>query len=93
MIFVFVLLNYTLFYSLHEYTTFYPIMTDIAAKNNVNLDISNSDITKVVIMSKEAVAQNDNVDSLGKGVKGMGSADHKAESTVSASVSVMPKCV
>ena len=54
----------------------------IAAKNNVELDISNSDITKVVIMSKEAVAQTDNVDSLGKGVKGMGSTDVDASKII-----------
>ena len=54
----------------------------IAAKNNVELDISNSDITKVVIMSKEAVEQTDNVDSLGKGVKGMGSTDVDASKII-----------
>lgn len=47
----------------------------IAAKNNVELDITQSDITKVVIMSAEAVAQNDLVSSLGAGVKGMNSSD------------------
>lgn len=54
----------------------------IAAKNNVELDISNSDITKVVIMSKEAVAQEDNVDSLGEGVKGMKSNDVDANKII-----------
>ena len=43
----------------------------VAAKKNVELDISKSDITKVVVMSKQAVTQNDDVESLGEGVKGM----------------------
>ena len=43
----------------------------VAAKKNVELDISKSDIKKVVVMSKQAVAQDDDVESLGEGVKGM----------------------
>jgi len=44
----------------------------VAAKKNVELDISKSDITKVVVMSKQAVAQTDDVENIGEGVKGMG---------------------
>ena len=54
----------------------------VAAKANVELDISNSDITKVVIMSKQAASHSDLVDSLGDGVKGIGSADVDASKII-----------
>jgi len=44
----------------------------IAASKNVTLDIVSSDVSKLVVMSQQAVAQTDKVSSLGYGVKGMG---------------------
>ena len=44
----------------------------VAASNNMNLDVKNTDITKMVLMSREAVQQTDHVQSLGYGVYGMG---------------------
>ena len=44
----------------------------IVASKNVTLDIVSKDVSKLVVMSQEAVAQTDKVSSLGYGVKGMG---------------------
>ena len=46
----------------------------VAALDNINLDVTNTDITKMTLMSREAVKQTDHVESLGYGVYGMGNA-------------------
>ena len=46
----------------------------VAALDNINLDVTNTDITKMTLMSREAVAQTDHVESLGYGVYGMNNA-------------------
>lgn len=46
----------------------------VAASNDMNLDVTNTDITKMTLMSREAVQQTDHVESLGYGVYGMGNA-------------------
>ena len=43
----------------------------VAALDNINLDVTNTDITKMTLMSREAVKQTDHVESLGYGVYGM----------------------
>ena len=46
----------------------------VAALDNINLDVTNTDITKMTLMSREAVKQTDHVESLGYGVYGMNNA-------------------
>lgn len=46
----------------------------VAALDNINLDVTNTDITKMTLMSQQAVAQSDHVESLGYGVYGMNNA-------------------
>lgn len=46
----------------------------VAAIKDINLNVTNTDITKMTLMSREAVAQTDHVESLGYGVYGMGNA-------------------
>ena len=50
----------------------------VAALDNMNLDVTNTDITKMTLMSQQAVGQSDHVQSLGYGVYGMDNAAFKA---------------
>lgn len=44
----------------------------VAASKDMKLDVTNTDVTKLVLMSQQAVQQTDHVESLGYGVYGMG---------------------
>ncbi len=64
----------------------------VAASDNINLDVTNTDITKMILMSREAVQQTDHVESLGYGVNGIGNnAEFGAGNDISAKTITLNK--